>query len=160
MVVDYGCGIGRVTQALAEDGSTVLAVDRSPEMRNHARRYISKRFFEEGAVELLSDADFLSRLPSLRRSVDTLLFMEVLQHIPEPIIDDLLPQLANVLKSTGRIFVFGNKQLDVGADGGVFPTTPTVESVLRRHTTVLRSDVWEDGFSAVRFSYTCASRDS
>jgi SAM-dependent methyltransferase len=161
-VVDYGCGIGRITLALAEHGGVrVIAVDRSAEMRAHARRYISQKFFDLGTVRLLSDVEFLNELPLLRGSIDTLLFMEVLQHIPEPVIDDLLPKILPVLQDTaGRMFIFGNEQLDVSADGGVFPDTPTIESVLLRHCNVLRKDSWENRFSAVRWSFLCALQNS
>lgn len=159
LIVDFGCGIGRMSQALAEKGAKLLAVDRSTEMRNHAKKYISKKFLDEGTVLLLSDSEFLSRVPDLERSVDTVLFMEVLQHIPEPVIDDLLPQILHVLKPGGRIVVFGNEKLDVGADGRVFPNTPSIDSVLLKHTHIVRRDTWPEGFSALRFSFVCSAPD-
>jgi cyclopropane fatty-acyl-phospholipid synthase-like methyltransferase len=160
-VLDYGCGVGRITQVLAERGDVrVIAVDRSADMRRHANNYVSRRFLNDGTVQILSDVEILDEVSDRACSVDTLLLIEVLQHIPEPIIEDLLPKLLTILKPGGRVFVFGNLQLDVGADGGVFPDTPTVESILSRFTEVCRRDVWAEDFSDTRISFVCRSLDA
>ena len=157
-VIDYGCGVGRLTRALAEAYRLrLLAVDRSAEMRRHARRYLPPACFGEGGVELLSDTELFERLPALAGSVDTILFIEVLQHIPEPILDDLLPRLLPALKPAGRLFVLGNEVLDVDAAGRLAPWSAPVATVLERHCRVERRDVWTDGFARPRFSFLCSA---
>lgn len=158
-IIDYGCGIGRMSQAIAEAyDSHVLAVDRSTEMLRHARGYISDSFMAGDAIELLSETELMGRLPELQDSVDTIIFIEVIQHIPEPVIDRLLPQLMATLKPAGKLFVFGNPMLDVGADGRLVPDTPTVEAVLLRHLNIERRDVWTEGFAVPRYSFVCTTR--
>ncbi len=157
-IVDYGCGIGRMSQAIAEEYAVrLLAVDRSAEMLRHARNYVSNAFVTNGTIQLFSEAELMTCLPSLAQSVDAILFMEVLQHIPEPIIDRLLPLLIGTLKPSGKVFVFGNVRIDVGADGRLTPETPTVETVLERHVRIERRDVWVEGFAVPRFSFVCAA---
>ncbi len=155
-VIDYGCGVGRVTRALAEHyRCRILAVDRSAQMLQHARRYIPNRFLQPGTVELLSDGSLLERLSSLQVGVDCILIIEVLQHIPEPVIDELLPQLLSTLKGSGRLFVFGHERLDVDAAGRI--SHSPIAAVLERHARIVRRDVWTDGFAAPRFSFVCSA---
>ena len=155
-IIDYGCGVGRISAAIAAKyGGRILAVDRSKEMLEHARNYVPRDDLAAGRVELMSDIDLEHQMATLGQMVDTILFIEVLQHIPEPIIDHLLPSLVRALKPTGQLFVFGNPQIDVGADGTLIPKTPTVESILTRHLRIARSDVWTDGFAVPRHSFVC-----
>jgi 2-polyprenyl-3-methyl-5-hydroxy-6-metoxy-1,4-benzoquinol methylase len=157
-VMDYGCGVGRITRALAEGYRLrLLAVDRSAEMRRHARRYVPQACFGEGGVELLSDTELFERLPALAGSVDTILCIEVLQHIPEPVLDELLPRLLPALKATGRLFVLGNEVLDVDAAGRLAPRSSPVVAVLERHSRVERRDIWTEGFAHPRFSFLCSA---
>jgi 2-polyprenyl-3-methyl-5-hydroxy-6-metoxy-1,4-benzoquinol methylase len=154
-VVDYGCGLGRVTRALAQRHRVgILGVDRSAEMLRHARRYIPQRYLQPGGVELLSDAELLERRPALQGTVDSVFAIEVVQHIPEPILDGLLPELLGLLKPQGRLFVLGHELLDVDASGASGRTP--IASVLRRHARIERADVWTDGFAEPRFSFLCA----
>ncbi len=154
-VVDYGCGVGRVTRALAQRHRVrILGVDRSAEMLRHARRYIPARYLQPGRVELLSDAELLDRGSALKGTVDGLFAIEVVQHIPEPLLDALLPQLLALLKPQGRLFVLGHEYLDVDASGAAGRTR--IGSVLQRHARVERADVWDAGFAEPRFSFLCA----
>ena len=154
LVVDYGCGIGRITRGLRQrHPARVLAVDRSPAMRAHALGYVSSSDVEAGAVEILSDVELFERGAELQGSVDCILLIEVLQHIPEPVLDDLLPRLRALLAPRGRLFMLGNDSLDVDRDGN---SGSPVEPVLARHLQVLRRDRWNDGFAHVRHSFVCA----
>ena len=131
-VVDYGCGIGRLSLPLLEKWKIdLIAVDRSVEMREHFGRYVSQEVISQRGVRLLSDDELLSQVRQLDGQIDLLLFVEVIQHIPEPNLDELLPQLFRTLAPNGRAFVIGNRALD-HRDIPV----PEVATVLRRHSTI------------------------
>jgi len=154
-VVDYGCGVGRITTALLERHRLhVHAVDRSPAMRRHARHYIPARHWDGDSVTLWSDADFFAHADALRGRVDLILFVEVLQHIPEPIAHDVLSGLRPFLTPGGRVFVYGNDVLDVDGQGAI--RTRPISRVLAPHFTVERSDVWPLE-PQVRHSYLCTA---
>jgi SAM-dependent methyltransferase len=152
-VVDYGCGVGRMTRALVERHRLrVLAVDRSAQMRRHARRYLPGRYLRSGVVEILSDAELLHRYPAAG-AVDAIFAIEVLQHVPEPILDELLPRLLAMLMPSGRLFVLGNESLDVDRSGS---SGSPVAPVLARHARIERDELWTEGFAHPRRSFTCA----
>ena len=44
-IVDYGCGIGRMSKALCEMGAFMVGVDMSPEMRKLAIEYVGNKNF-------------------------------------------------------------------------------------------------------------------
>ena len=75
--LDFGCGVGRLTQALAGIFERVVGVDVSPTMIRLAEQ-LNRR--PDRASYLLNDRPDLSCLPS--RSLDFLYSDIVLQHIP------------------------------------------------------------------------------
>ncbi|HET9847226.1 MAG TPA: class I SAM-dependent methyltransferase [Candidatus Dormibacteraeota bacterium] len=155
-VIDYGCGIGRMTRALSERHAvTIIAVDRSAAMRDHARAYLEAAL-RGGMVQLLSDLDLLERTPQLRARISCILMIEVLQHIPEPVLEGLLPQLAALLAPNGRLLVFGSDVLDVDRAGR--PGSP-IEPVLARLLRIERRDRWTTGFVHPRHSFVCSQRN-
>ena len=149
-VVDYGCGIGRITQAIrGRHDVRVLAVDRSASMREHARQYLSAEELQLGRIRLLSDTDLMAD-SAVAGTVNLILMIEVLQHIPEPILDELLPRLKAMLESHGRLFVLGNDRLDVDRQGR---SGSPIEPVLSRYLRIERRDRWTDGFAHTRYSF-------
>jgi SAM-dependent methyltransferase len=155
-VIDYGCGIGRMTRALrGRHAVTILAVDRSGPMRAHARGYLEPDL-RTGSVEILSDADLLERAGRLAATINCILMIEVLQHIPEPVLEKLLPQLSGLLATSGRLFILGSDVLDVDHAGR---TGSPIEPVLARHFWIERRDRWTAGFVHPRHSFVCAPRN-
>jgi len=159
-VLDFGCGIGRISRALIEKYQIrVIAVDRSLWMRRHFRDYFlekdfSHRALSSGEVQLWSDEEFVQNVPVIEEKVNLVLFIEVLQHIPEPILDQLLPQVTRTLSPGGKLFVFGNSVLDVDSSGSR-ATTP-IAAFLRKQSpllTILREDVWQQ-VQAGELNYT------
>jgi SAM-dependent methyltransferase len=82
--IDFGCGVGRLTQALAKRVQRVAGVDVAPSMLRLAR-------------ENVPDATFSSAIPDER--FDLIVSLIVFQHIPvrrgEQLLDQLLDHLAD-----------------------------------------------------------------
>lgn len=163
-VIDYGCGIGRISKGLVEKYQVkVLAVDRSSQMLKHAQGYLSGEFPHQAKVELLTDEALMRRVPKMTGKVDVILFIEVLQHIPEPALDDLLPRLLETLSPDGKMFILGNALLDVDAQGSI--RRKSIEAFLREHVEIIRHDVWSSlhvgeswkKFSNPRHSFLCTA---
>ena len=78
-VVEIGCGIGRMTRAIAARAASVRAIDVSPRMLEKARSLCS----DLDAVEwLLGDGTSLAGIETA--SADACLSHVVFQHIPDP----------------------------------------------------------------------------
>ena len=92
-VLDLGCGIGGYSRALADRGFTMTALDVVPEYVERARSI--------GVDAELYDGD---RLPLEDGSVDTVILLEVLEHLEDP---------AALLREARRV-----------ARGNVLVTTP------------------------------------
>lgn len=170
-ILDYGCGIGRISRELIKRYPChVIAVDRSYWMRKHFRNYFSKKDATREAlsseqVRLWSDEEFIYNVTSIESKVDLVLFIETLQHIPEPILDELLPQVVRTLHVEGKLFVLGNQFLDVDLSGSA-ERTP-IATYLRKHSHILRiirEDIYEGiqggdhyyTFKSPRYSFVCS----
>ena len=96
VVVDYGCGIGRLARELiSRHGCRVVGVDISAQMRALAQRYVGSDRFSTCAPE---------GLDAFGEAVaDAALAVWVLQHCPQ--VEQDLERMARSLKSDGRLFV-------------------------------------------------------
>lgn len=94
-VLDFGCGAGRLSQALADHAGEVVGVDVSPPMLAMARE-----------LDTLGRCRFvLNETTDLARFADgefDLVYSElVLQHLPAPVIDAYLAEFVRVLRPGG-----------------------------------------------------------
>ena len=96
-VADLGCGTGQIAAALAPFVERVVAVDRSGEMLQTARR----RLREHRNVEVKRGA--LEALPIADSSIDAATLMLVLHHTAEPA--SVLREAARILKPGGRLLI-------------------------------------------------------
>jgi SAM-dependent methyltransferase len=95
-VLDFGCGAGRLTQALAEYAETVVGVDVSPPMLEVAR-HIDR---SAGRCEfVLNDAPHLRQFPDA--SFELVYSELVLQHLPGSVVDGYLAEFMRVLRPGG-----------------------------------------------------------
>lgn len=94
-VLDFGCGVGRLSQALREHADQVVGVDVAPPMLELARE-----LDHDGRCEFV-----LNEAPELRRFADThfdLVYSElVLQHLPARTVESYLAEFMRVLRPGG-----------------------------------------------------------
>jgi SAM-dependent methyltransferase len=100
--LDHGCGLGRVTRALASRFDEVVAIDVSPEMVRRAEElhppaeFPNVRFQATDGVHLPLEAD----------SVDFVFSYEVFQHLPtRAVMRQNLTEVARVLRADGLALI-------------------------------------------------------
>jgi ubiquinone/menaquinone biosynthesis C-methylase UbiE/predicted transcriptional regulator len=97
VVGDLGCGTAQVSQALAPFVAKVIAVDRSGEMLQTAR----KRLREHANVEVRRGD--LEAVPVNDGELDAAILMLVLHHVAQP--QAVLTEAARTLRPSGRILI-------------------------------------------------------
>jgi len=97
-VLDAGCGIGRISEALARRGAQVTALDFA-----HARlRALEARI--PGGVDLVQGD--VTRLPLAQRSFDLIVSTQVIEHVPEEgARRALLAAFHRLLRPDGRVLL-------------------------------------------------------
>jgi ArsR family transcriptional regulator len=97
VLADLGCGTGQVAAALAPFVARVVAIDRSSDMLETARRRLKD----------LANVDVrrgdLEALPLQDQELDVATFVLVLHHLPDPAA--VLAEAARVLKAGGRVLI-------------------------------------------------------
>ncbi len=96
-VIDVGCGLGRLTRVLAEDGATVIALDVSAEMLDRARALNPHL---DTVTWLHGDGTGLTGVADA--SADALVSHVVFQHIPDPLVTlGYVREMGRVLRPGG-----------------------------------------------------------
>jgi len=111
LIVDFGCGIGRIARELIEKtGCCVLGVDISNSMRSQALEYVNDERFSTVSPDLL--------VQMIKKGfrVDGVISVWVLQHIPQP--DRQLNMLYHLLKKEGKIFLLNNLRSALPTNAG------------------------------------------
>ncbi|HEX6200041.1 MAG TPA: class I SAM-dependent methyltransferase [Thermoanaerobaculia bacterium] len=121
--LDFGCGPGRLTQALAERFERVDGVDVAPSMVELARRLDRSG---ERAVYHLNPAPDLALFAD--GAFDLAYSNITLQHVPPRLAEGYLAELVRVLRP-GGVLVF---QLPAGRTGGADGLLPRLRRALRR----------------------------
>ena len=101
VVLDYGCGIGRISKELCQLGCHVVGVDISPEMRKLAVNYVNDKRF------LVVSPDQFKNMISRGFQADYACAIWVLQHCLYP--EDDLNRIKMAMKPGGEMFLVNNK---------------------------------------------------
>lgn len=126
-VVDFGCGIGRLSKAWldARPQSTVLGIDISQEMRQLAPGYVmSDRF-------AACSPAFFDALLARQWHADAAIACWIIQHCFDA--EAEVVRLTNALKPGGRLFVVNNLRRAVPTDQGWIDDNFDVAACLQRH---------------------------
>jgi ubiquinone/menaquinone biosynthesis C-methylase UbiE len=99
VVLEIGCGAGRITQHLADSFDRVLATDVSSDILEYARR----RVMPKNITWVESDG---STLPLANSCVDAVFSCQVFQHFPSTEVQlNLFKEIHRVLKPGGSFFI-------------------------------------------------------
>ena len=105
-VIDFGCGIGRITRQTARLGCPTIGVDVSPEMLEYARQYCAGF---EGADFVLSDGHGCTGVGD--KWADIVITQFVFQHMPSiQVVFDNLKDFYRVLKTGGKAVIQTNSR--------------------------------------------------
>ena len=104
LILDYGCGVGRLSKRLCELGCDVLGVDISPAMRRYAMEYVNApgHFLAIAPEELMM-------LVGKGLRCDHACVVWMLQHSPNVYAD--LQLIHRSLKGLGGVFVADNREM-------------------------------------------------
>lgn len=95
-VLDVGCGRGRLSSALVQQGFSVTGLDPQAEIISAAMAAVPAARFDVGTAE---------RMPYPDRSFDAVIFLNALHHVPAQSMPAALKEARRVLKENGSIIV-------------------------------------------------------
>ena len=98
-VLDVGCGGGLLSEALAQSGAIVTALDLAPELIDIAKLHLLESQLKVD-YRLQSVESLAEESPG---TFDAITCMEMLEHVPDPAA--ILRACAQLLKPGGRLFV-------------------------------------------------------
>ncbi|MFW9804159.1 MAG: class I SAM-dependent methyltransferase [Candidatus Thorarchaeota archaeon] len=98
VIIDLGCGTGRISIHLARNASKLIAVDASETMLSLARKRIEQEGLENRLAILQSDA---GNLKVESNSVDTVVSINVFSHLPH--LTKVVREIHRVLKPGGNL---------------------------------------------------------
>lgn len=110
LLVDYGCGVGRISTELVNKGFSVIGVDSSSEMLAHTTREIADGKFLAASPKLF---DNLMRVVA---KADAVLAIWVLQHTYD--LDEVISRIYEALKVGGTLIVADMKHRAVPTNRG------------------------------------------
>lgn len=120
VVVDFGCGVGRLSAALAARASLVVGIDISGPMLQAAREVLAAR--PDARVCLVESAS--PTLPLASGTIDLVYTSLVLQHMPADLALGYVREFMRVLRPGGHAIVQVAEQPDTSVKGTAFRLLP------------------------------------
>jgi 2-polyprenyl-6-hydroxyphenyl methylase/3-demethylubiquinone-9 3-methyltransferase len=103
-VLDVGCGAGLLSEAMAQAGARVTAIDLAPNLIKVARLHELELALEEPGIKVdYREMSVESLADAQPGSFDAVTCMEMLEHVPDPA--SIIEACARLLKPGGRFFV-------------------------------------------------------
>ncbi len=123
LIIDYGCGIGRMAKELIEQhGYSVVGVDISTSMRQLAPGYVGNARFAACSWNVI-DAQIDHGL-----QVDGVIAIWSLQHSPK--VDEDIARIARALKPGGQLYVCNLERAAVPTNQGWVDTGFVIQTLL------------------------------
>lgn len=125
LVLDYGCGIGRIARELiARTQCRVLGVDISPGMRRLATDYVASEHFS------IVSRDVFAHLAAAGLRVHHALAIWVLQHSPQ--LERDVELLFRSIQGQGSLYLVNKRLSVIPTDRGWVSDGKDIQQVLRR----------------------------
>ena len=96
-MLEYGCGLGRVTAHLAQGFRQVIGIDISLPMLQAAKRWMEQHAISNVSFQVLDSLEAIDALPRC----DLFFSLIVLQHSPPPIISRIIRNAVACLNPAG-----------------------------------------------------------
>ena len=115
LVLDYGCGVGRLAKAVMsrEDKISVKGIDASPDMMKEAEKYCGDPY--------MFQAWTLAHLNDFSDKFDVAYCVYVLQHVPAIEIRDILQRIYDNLKDDGTfVYCSSDYRMAINFNGSGF----------------------------------------
>jgi 2-polyprenyl-3-methyl-5-hydroxy-6-metoxy-1,4-benzoquinol methylase len=104
-VLDLGCGVGRVTVPLAQQGALVTSFDNSSEMLAAAQLNVEEAGVAQSVTFEKGSAD---ELPFSDETFDVVICVGVLEHLPPPVREATLREIIRVVRRPGDLVLVVN----------------------------------------------------
>lgn len=130
LVVDFGCGVGRLSGPLVQQGYAVIGVDRSAVMRQHATEQVANDRFVAVAPMMFD------QLVTVGVQADAVLAIWVLQHCFS--LDDEVARIHRALKQGGVLGIADMRHRAVPTNQGWINDGKSVLACLSRHFTLVQ----------------------
>ena len=142
-VVDIGCGVGRLSRAIAKRARSVQAIDVSPQMLERAKAHNGDL---DNVTWLLGDGTSLAGIDDA--SADAVVSHVVFQHIPDPQVTlGYVREIGRVLRPGGwAVFQVSNDPGLHGELGVVERARSRARELLKRAPRGLASPYWRGSY--------------
>jgi len=130
LVVDYGCGVGRLAGPLVNHGFPVIGIDISSAMREHATNLIANERF------VAMSPAMLDQLISIGVKADFVLAVWILQHCPD--LEAEVERIYRCLNKGGIVGIADMRHRAIPTDQGWINDGKNVRDALTRHLTLIQ----------------------
>lgn len=135
LVIDYGCGVGRLAKPMVDNGSSVIGVDESSAMREHATSFVANNRFVAMTPEMLE------QLVKVGMQVDTVFAIWVLQHTYD--LDGVIDKIHGSMKRGGVLVVADMQHRAIPTNMGWIDDGKNVKELLSQKLTLIQQYAYD-----------------